>query len=356
MNIYGIIIAGGQGKRLWPLSRLLRPKPVLVITKGQTLIKQTLQRLNTIVETGNLIVVTNEEVFAPVYESIQEVPLENVLSEPVGRNTAAAIGLACIHIMERQGGDAIAIVTPADHYIGDDEQFGVLLKKAADICRKTDTVVVFVVRPASPSTNYGYIAKGEKLDDHDAFKAAKFTEKPPQKTAEQFVADGYLWNAGIFVFRISSMLNAIKQHMPELSSALEKIKKTLKGPYERKTIKEEYSKLGDVSIDKGIIEKLDSVSVMEMNIPWADLGSFEQIANIMMTKDEQGNQRMGNGIDVDSTNNIVVGDDNFVVTANVHDLIIIASDGRILVTAKGSDEVIAKVVNTLHARGLKEHI
>jgi mannose-1-phosphate guanylyltransferase len=355
VNIYGIIIAGGQGKRLWPLSRLLRPKPVLAITKEQSLIKQTLQRLNTIVETGNLIVVTNEEVFAPIYESIKEVPLENVLAEPVGRNTAAAIGLACIHIMERCG-DAIAIVTPADHYIGDDNQFADLLKKAVDVCRKTDTVVVFGVRPESPSTNYGYIAKGEKSEDNDVFKVAKFTEKPPQKTAEQFVAEGYLWNAGIFVFRISSLLNAIKQHMPELSSALEKIKKTLKGPYERKTIKEEYSKLGDVSIDKGIIEKLDTVSVIEMNIPWADLGSFEQIANIMMTKDEQGNQRMGKGIDVDSTNNIIVGEDNFVVTANVHDLIIIASDGRILVTSKGSDEVIARVVNTLHARGLKEHI
>ncbi len=355
MNIYGIIIAGGQGKRLWPLSRLLRPKPVLAITKEQSLIKQTVLRLNAVVETANLIVVTNEEVFAPIYESIKEVPLENVLTEPIGRNTAAAIGLACIHIMERHG-DAIAIVSPADHYIQDDKQFSALLQRAAEVCRKTDTLVVFGVKPTSPSVNYGYIAKGEKLDGDGLFKVTKFTEKPPRDMAERFVSEGYLWNAGIFVFRISTMLQAIQHYMPELHSSLEKIKKTFKGPYERKTIKEEYGKLQDISIDKGIIEKLDTVSVIEMDIPWADLGSFEQIANIMIKKDEQGNQRMGNGIDVDSTNNIVVGDDNFIVTANVHDLIIIASDGRILVTSKGSDEVIAKVVNTLNARGLKEHI
>ncbi len=355
MNIYGIIIAGGQGKRLWPLSRLLRPKPVLSIPSGQPLIRQTLLRLNKIVETRNLFVITNEEVFAPIYESIKEVSLENVISEPIGRNTAAAIGLACTHIMERYG-DAIAIVTPADHYIEDDTQFAGLLDKAAGFCQKADAVVVFGVKPTYPSVNYGYIAKGEELDGDKIFKVAKFTEKPPKAMAEQFVSEGHLWNAGIFVFKVSTMLNAIKQYMPELSLALDKIKKTFNGPYERKTIKEEYNKLNDISIDKGIIEKLDKVFVIEMTTKWADLGSFEQMANIMITKDGNGNQRMGNGIDIDSTNNIIICDDNFIVTANVHDLIIIVSDGKILITSKGSDEAISKVVDTLNIRGFKEHI
>ncbi len=355
MNIYGILIAGGQGKRLWPLSRLLRPKPVLAVQNNQSLIQQTLMRLKTVVDPGNIFIVTNEEVFAPVYESVQEVPLGNFLAEPLGRNTAAAIGLACIHIMERDN-DALAIVSPADHYIGDNEQFSALLHKAADVCRKTDTVVVFGVKPTSASTNYGYIAKGDPLDETGAFKVARFTEKPQQQAAEQFVAEGYLWNAGIFVFRISTMLQAFRQHMPELASALENIRKSFKGPYERKTMKEEYAALQDISIDKGVIEKLDTVSVLEMNVPWADLGSFEQIANVMTQKDENGNQRMGSGIDVDSTDTIIVGDDNFVVTANVHGLIVVVSDGRILVAAKGSDEKIARAVTLMQEHGFKEHI
>ncbi len=355
MNVYGVIIAGGQGKRLWPLSRMSRPKPVLAITKEQSLIKQTLLRLERVVKTENLLVVTNEEVFAPVYEAIKEVPVGNVISEPVGRNTAAAIGLACIHITEKQG-DTIAIVTPADHYIEDDEQFIQLLKKAVDVCDKSETVVIFGVKPAEPSTNYGYIARGAKSSFEGVSRVARFTEKPSRELAEKFISDGCLWNAGIFVFRTSTMLNAIKTYMPELSAALDRIKKTFKGPYERKTIKEEYSVLNDISIDKGIIEKLDNVSVIEMNIPWADLGSFEQIANVSVPKDENGNQRIGNGIDFDSKNSIVISEDNFVITANVNDIIVIASDGKILVTKKGNDDAISRVVNTLKAKGFKEYL
>ncbi len=284
MSVYGVIIAGGQGKRLWPLSRLLRPKPVLAIPKDISLIQQALARLKTVVDSSSIYVVTNEEVFAPVYGAVQDLPLENIFSEPLGRNTAAAIGLACIHIIDRDS-DALAIVSPADHYIGDDEQFARLLHTAVDVCRTTDTVVVFGVKPASASTNYGYIARGEPLEGTGAFKVARFMEKPQQQTAEQFVAEGYLWNAGIFVFKVSTMLQAIGQHMPELAAALENIRKAFKGPYERKTIKEEYAQLRDISIDKGVIEKLDRVSIIGMDIPWADLGSFEQIANVMMAKD-----------------------------------------------------------------------
>lgn len=355
MNVYGVIIAGGQGKRLWPLSRSLRPKPVLAIGGEQSLIKQTLKRLNKLIETKDIFVITNEEVFAPIYESIKEIPLENMLSEPISRNTAPAIGLACIHIMDKYG-DAIIIVSPADHYIKDDDKFAELLNKAIKVCQTNDTVVIFGVKPTSPSINYGYIGKGEAVSEQGVFKVKQFTEKPVMEVAQQLINEGYLWNAGIFVFKISTILKAIKQHTPELSSALDRIKKTFKGPYERKTIKEEYSKLQDVSIDKGIIEKLDNVSVIEMDLAWADLGSFEQIANIITSKDENGNQRIGKGIDVDSRNNIIVSDDNFIVTANVHDLIIIASDGSILVASKESDDVIAKVVNTLRAKGLKDYI
>lgn len=355
MNVCGVIIAGGQGKRLWPLSRLLRPKPTLAIGAEQSLIKQTFLRLNKTIDAKNIIVVTNEEVFAPIYEQIKEVPLENILTEPVGRNTAAAIGLACIHIMDREG-DAIVAVSPADHYVKGDDRFTQLLQLAVKTCEKMDTVVVFGVKPTSPSTNYGYIGRGDKLSEDNIFRVTQFIEKPSKDVAEKLISQGYLWNAGIFVFKISTMLSAIKQHMPALSSALDIIKKTLKGPYERKTIKEEYSKLQDVSIDKGVIEKLDNISVIEMDLPWADVGSFEQMANIMTNKDENGNQRIGNGIDVDSKDNIIIGEDNFVVTANVHDLIIVASDGNILITSKGSDEVISKVVNTLKEKGFKEHI
>ncbi len=355
MNVYGVIIAGGHGKRLWPLSRSLKPKPVLAIKNEQPLIRQTLTRLNRVIDTKDIFVVTNEEVLAPIYECIKEVPLENMLSEPISKNTAPAIGLACIHIMDRYG-DAVVVVSPADHYIKDDDKFVELLKKAINVCQMHETVVVFCVKPRFPSTNYGYIGKTEGMIEDGVFKVKQFIEKPVADVAERLIQEGYLWNAGIFVFKISTMLQAIKEHTPELSSALERIKKTFKGPYERKTIKEEYSKLLDISIDKGVIEKLDNVSVVEMDLAWADLGSFEQIANIIASKDENGNQRVGNGIDVDSHNNIIVSYDNFIVTANVHDLIIVASDGNILVTAKGNDDAIAKVVNTLRARGFKEHL
>jgi mannose-1-phosphate guanylyltransferase len=362
MNVYGVIIAGGQGKRLWPLSRLARPKPVLAIPKGQPLIKQTLLRLEQVIENQNLFVVTNEEVFAPTYEAIKELSVENIISEPIGRNTAAAIGLACIHILQKQD-DAVVIIAPSDHYIENNEQFTRLLKGAVDVCNKEDAVIVFGVKPAGPSTNYGYISKGEKPsgtdiqnDVQDIYRVAQFIEKPSKERAEQFIADGYLWNAGIFVFRAGSMLGAIKAHLPELAAALERIKKSMKGPYERKTIKEEYSKLSDISIDKGIIEKLDNVLVMEMNTGWADLGSFEQIANIMVAKDDNGNQRMGNGFDLNSTDTLVISEDSLVVTAGLHDIMVIVSEGRVLVTKKNNDSIISTIVDTLKAKGLKEYL
>ncbi len=358
MNVYGVIIAGGQGKRLWPLSRLARPKPVLAIPKDQPLIKQTLIRLEQVVGNKNLLVVTNEEVFAPTYEAIKELPVENIISEPVGRNTAAAIGLACIHILEKQD-DAVVIIAPADHYIENNEQFTNLLKEAVAVCQSSDAVLVFGVKPAGPSTNYGYIAKGEKSapsGTQDIYRVDKFIEKPSKEYAEQFIADGYLWNAGVFVFRAGSMIRAMKTHQPELAAALDKIKKSLKGPYERKTIKDEYARLNDLSVDKGIIEKLDNVLVIEMNTGWADLGSFEQIANIMIPKDASGNQRIGSGFDLNSTNTLVISEESLVVTADIHDIMVIVSEGRVLITKKNNDSAIASIVTTLKANGLKEYL
>lgn len=355
MNVYGIIIAGGQGKRLWPLSRMARPKPVLAVIKGRSLIQQTAERLEKVVQPENILLVTNEEVFAPVYGAVKDIPVENVLSEPMGRNTAAAIGLACIHITEKQD-DAIAIVSPADHYIEDQDTFSMLLKKAVDVCDKTGDVVIFGVKPTEASTNYGYIAQGQKSADGSSARVARFTEKPSGELAQKFVSEGYLWNAGLFVFKMSTMLSAIKTHTPDLFSALERIKKTLKGPYERKTMKEEYARLQDVSIDKAIIEKLDNVSLIEMNIAWADLGSFEQIANSMVPKDANGNQRIGNGMDFGSKNSIIMSEDNFVVTTNVDGIIVIVSDGRVLVAKKGNDNAIANIVNSLTEKGWKDYL
>lgn len=362
MNVYGVIIAGGQGKRLWPLSRLARPKPVLAIPKDQPLIKQTLLRLEQVIENKNLLVVTNEEVFAPTYEAIKELSVENIISEPIGRNTAAAIGLACIHILEKQA-EAVVIVAPSDHYIENNEQFTRLLKRAVDVCKQEDAVIVFGVKPAVPSTNYGYIAKGEKPsgtntqnDTQDIYRVAQFIEKPSKEHAVQFIAQGCLWNAGIFVFRAGSMLGAIKAHLPELASALDRIKKSMKGPYERKTIKEEYAKLNDISIDKGIIEKLDNVLVMEMNTGWADLGSFEQMANIMVPKDDNGNQRIGSGFDLNSTDTLVISEDSLVVTADLQNIMVIVSEGRVLVTKKNNDNAISNIVTTLKEKGLKEYL
>ncbi len=362
MNVYGVIIAGGQGKRLWPLSRAARPKPALAVPKGLPLIRQALRRLEQVVEHGNTILVTNEELFAPLYGAVREVPVENVLSEPVSRNTAAAIGLACIHILAKQK-DAVVIVTPADHYVQDEERFTQLLRRAVRVCSSSDVVVVFGVRPGGPSTNYGYIAKGEALpgpDDQgevrDVYRVARFTEKPSKDRAEQFVSDGYLWNAGIFVFRAATMIQAIGKHLPELASALDTIQQQMKGPYERKKIKEEYTKLRDVSIDKGIIEKLDNVAVMEMDTGWADLGSFEQIANIMVPGDASGNQRIGTGFDLNSTNTLVISEEGLVVTADVHDIMVIVSEGRVLITKKDNDSAIAALVDKLRTDGLKEYL
>ncbi|MCL4558118.1 MAG: sugar phosphate nucleotidyltransferase [Deltaproteobacteria bacterium] len=362
MNVYGVIIAGGQGKRLWPLSRTARPKPVLAVPKGLPLIRQALGRLGQVVESRNIMVVTNEEVFAPTYDAIRELPVENVISEPISKNTAAAIGLACVHILAKEK-DAVVIVTPSDHYIKDEGQFARLLKRAVGTCSESDVVIVFGVKPRGPSTNYGYIARGEGLEGPDVQKGAHalcrvtgFTEKPSRERAEQFISEGYLWNAGVFVFRASTMIAAIRKHLPELASALDTIKQHMKGPYERKTIKEEYARLSDISVDKGIIERLDNMVVMEMDTEWADLGSFEQIADIMVPGDENGNQRIGSGFDLNSTDTLVISEDSLVVTADVHDIIVVVSEGRVLIARKGSDNTISAVVSRLKADGLKEYL
>jgi mannose-1-phosphate guanylyltransferase len=346
---YAVIMAGGSGTRFWPLSRSTRPKQLLALgPDDRSLLRATAERVWDTLPTERTFVVTSEQLREQVAQELPELQPHQILAEPVGRNTAPCVGWAATHL-KRLDEDAIMCVLPADHYISDAEAYVDTLQRGLDAATHGDYVTIGI-RPTRAETGYGYIEVGSELDP-GVFRARRFVEKPNRQRAEQFVANGgFLWNSGMFFFLASRILEAIDQHLPGLGQELQRYDAAARAGNEADLIKETYATLPAVSIDHGIMEKVDAVSVVPGSFEWSDLGSWTS-AWELAPQDDHDNVLPEGGIAFDASSNYVAAPEGkLVALVGVDDLVVVDSGDALLVVPKDRAQDVREIVAALRKR------
>lgn len=334
-----LILAGGKGTRLWPLSRELMPKQFIRMFDEYSLFQKTVQRALAFSKPDEIFVVTNDMYRFRVLDDLRELGLElpenNILLEPRGKNTLPAIFWGIKRIKEAFG-DSVVAVLPSDHLIDANENYVKAFRNAEKLAR--DYLVTFGIKPTRPHTGYGYIKPGEKLEG--GYLVAEFKEKPDLETAKRYVENGYYWNSGMFMFNTGVFTEEVKRHAPGVYEAFEKAE----------SVEKAYELVPEVSVDYGVMEKTDRAAVVPLNVYWNDLGSFDAIYEVM-EKDESGNAvkvggRKGYHIGVNSRNNLVMTS-RLTATVGVEDLIIIDTDDALLVAHRGEGQRVKEVYKRL---------
>lgn len=349
-----VIMAGGRGERFWPQSRLRRPKHLLPIVGDTPMLAQTVERLEGLVNPEQVIVITNAEQVDAVREVCPMLPAGNVVAEPVGRDTAPAVGLAMELVRARDPEAAFAML-PADHVIHDGDGFRRVLGAAFEAATREPVLVTIGIEPAFPATGYGYIHKGEawtEIGGLPVFRVQRFVEKPGLETAQEYLASGeYYWNAGMFVWTVDTVDAAFAAHVPTLHAALAKIGEALSTNEPlADVLAREYPGLEKISIDYALMEKADNVVTMPSAFDWDDVGEWPAVAR-HHEQDAVGNVVRGDGWVKDGGGNIVLSEDDghLVALLGVDDLIVVRTTDATLVCPKDKAQDIKKLVKELAA-------
>lgn len=350
-NTFAVIMAGGRGERFWPLSRQSNPKQLLKLISDVTLIEQTVNRLDEFVPKENIFIITNVDYVETMQTLLVSLPKENIIGEPVGRDTAPCVALATGVVKAKaKRDDAVMFLLPADHVINDAKSMVEVMQDCCDFA-EDDKVVTIGVPPTFASTAYGYIQCGERLstDKNTFFYSSKgFKEKPDELTAEQFIKSGnYLWNSGMFGWSVKTICNAFEQHCNELFPAIDQFKNAFDSDNFTEILSELYPKFDKISIDYAIMEKIDNVVVAECTFDWDDVGSWTALRN-QLPADESNNVVRGEHISVDSTNNIIVSNPGHIITTiDVEDMIIVQTDDATLVCKADSAQRIKEAIKIM---------
>ena len=360
-HVFALIMAGGVGARFWPRSREKFPKQLLQITGEETLIQNTVARLDGIVEKKYTFIVTNRVQKSPIIKQLPTIPPNNILVEPIGRNTAPCIGLAAL-FMRRIDPGAVMVVLPADHIIKDIGEFHRLVSTGIQVASETKGLVTIGIQPDRPETGYGYIQVLEEPAEKNpyitsgVYRVKTFAEKPNLPTAERFLESGdFVWNSGMFIWRIDAILEEIELHLPELHHELQKIDAVLGTDKYTPTLKHVYGVLRGISIDYGVMEKARQVYVLKGDIGWSDVGSWDEVSRIA-EKDEQGNVILGNVILKEVKNSIIQSNEKVVGILGVEDLIIINTDDALLICKRGKSQEVKEIVDYLKRKKMNEFL
>lgn len=358
---YAVIMAGGVGSRFWPRSRERSPKQVLEIIGSGSMLHNTLARIEPLVEQQNTFVVTNKHQHDAVLKLLPSFPKENIIVEPFGRNTAACIGLAASWI-QRIDRDAVMAVLPADHLVQHQEEFLNVLSRALSVATERDALVTIGIKPTHPETGYGYIQVEEEDHDRNPYRAQgvyqvkTFAEKPNLETAERFLASGdFLWNSGMFAWRVNSILKEIEVHLPDLHEQLKIVQESIGTPDYKHALEHAYGLTRSISIDYGVMEKAGNVFVVKGDFGWSDVGSWDEVVRLT-PKDSDGNATKGKVIAWDSENNFIDAGDKVVATIGVSDLIIVSTDDAILICRKGESQGVKEIVDFIRRKQMNEYL
>ncbi len=351
-KVHAVILAGGSGSRLWPLSRQHLPKQFLALDGNASLLQATIDRLSPTIDAQSVLIVTQEaHAKGEAYHAL--LPYQ-ALYEPIGRNTAPAIALAAAYLMAG-GDDPVMVVLPADHIIKDEGRFREHLQIAIQAAQN-GKLVTFGIQPTRPDTGFGYI-KARHGDDAQVYEVERFTEKPDLATAERFLAEGsYYWNSGMFVWRASVILAEMKRYLPAVHQIVQTIlAESRAGVNFQQAVERHFAAMPSISIDYGVLEKSDRVSLIPCDIGWNDVGSWQAVHDIA-AKDENGNALQGNVIAVGCKNSLIRAEKRLVAAVGVEDLCVIETADAVLISKSDQTQRVREVVDALHAKGATEHI
>lgn len=366
MNNYAVIMAGGVGTRFWPKGTLKYPKQFLKIgSESDSLLQQAYKRLEGIIPHSKIFVVTNINYKSEVKKQLPKIPEENIISEPIGRNTAPCIGLSCIFINKFHS-KANVLVVAADHIITGVDEFHSVIKSGLNFVSDNGGIVTLGIHPTKPETGYGYIQydsdkvyqpeDAEEGAKEKIFKVKTFAEKPNPEVAKAFLESGdFLWNSGMFIFRTDTMMEEIRNYLPELYNSLTYLSDNLLSKDFPKKLEEEYSKLKSISIDYGVMEKASDVYIIRSHFGWNDVGAWDEVYNIS-EKDKDGNVKQGRTVTINSKNCLIINDQKIAALIGVEDLLVIDTDSGLLICKRGDSQTVKEVVDYLRRKGQDQFI
>ncbi len=351
-NYYTVIMAGGVGSRFWPLSKQKNPKQFLdVLNTGKTLFQATYDRFSNICPKENIYIVANKDYYQLIKDQIKGIDDEQILLEPIPRNTAPCIAYATYKI-KAANPDATIVVAPSDHLILNETDFTKKVISAMDFASKRQVLVTLGITPNRPDTGYGYIQMNEDKNESDFYAVKTFTEKPNTELAEKFVSSGeFLWNAGIFVWHVNSIISALSAHLPDVARYFDFNGNVYFSAEEKHKIDVAYNNCQTISIDYGIMEKAGNVFVTPCEFGWSDIGTWNSLFEFVK-KDDDNNAIKGKFVFTRNASNCIINisDGKLLAVNNVDNLIIVESDDIILVADKNQEQDIRHVVNEIKTK------
>jgi mannose-1-phosphate guanylyltransferase len=363
-----VILAGGSGTRFWPRSRRARAKQVLALDGERSMIQQTVERLKPLASLEKTWIITNEFLAGEIADQLPALPPEQNIQEPVARNTAPACGLAAF-LIERDNPDAVLGVFPSDHVIADEPRFLKALQKGIALAAAGDNIVVLGIEPIRAETGYGYIETGDLNRDNSALHVRRFTEKPNQIKAEEFVAAGnYFWNSGMFIWSARTLANAVREHLPETAPLLESIAAAWGTPQFDEVFRTLYPKCENISVDYAVLEPrsakgehLSRLFCLPAEFSWNDLGSwaslYEYQLETRLRGDAEGNVADAGGhLAIEATDNYIFSPRKFVALVGVENLVVVDTEDALLIAHREHSQDVGKIVKELGLTGRNDLI
>lgn len=351
-----LIMAGGRGERFWPKSRKNLPKQFLALTDDKkTMIQLTVDRISSLVKAEDIFIVTNKDYKDLVHKQLPNIPQENILCEPVGKNTAPCIGLGAIHISKKYR-DAMMIVLPSDHLVKFTNMFLTTIRDACEVAEKGENLVTIGIAPDYPETGYGYIKFNPQVMEGRAYQVERFVEKPTLEVAKEYLStEEYLWNSGMFIWKVSSIMSNFNLLLPDTYQSLLKIKTSIGTEEQESVLEQEFCSMEAKSIDYGIMEKAESIYILPGTFGWDDVGSWLAVSRIKKTN-EFGNVVSGNVITVNTRNCVIQGDKKLIASVGLEDIIVVDTEDAILLCAKDGAGEIKQVLENLKICNRDEYI
>ncbi|MCX6343850.1 MAG: mannose-1-phosphate guanylyltransferase [Armatimonadetes bacterium] len=356
--MYAAIIAGGSGTRLWPSSRREKPKQFHNLYGEHTLLQESVRRLEPLIKQEDIYIIANRAHESIVREQLPWLGKENFIGEPVGKNTAPAVGVIA-SIINKKDPDGVILISPADHIIAKEAIFRRILEVGNEVASEGPNTVTIGIKPTYSATGYGYIQMSESKKTHkeiDVHKAFSFKEKPDAKTAEEYVASwSYVWNSGMFMWSAKTIMHLFKEHAPDIYKLLARYEGALGTPEEAKVFDEMYEAFPSISIDYAILEHAHNIFVIPASIGWNDLGSWASLHDIM-EKDEEGNAVKGKHVGVDTHNCLIHSKDRLIATVGLENMIVVDTGDVVLILPANRSQEIKSLLDELKKRGKGQYL